>query len=185
MDRHIAEVLARLPPATRDAVEVSGTAHAHRGWRSYTVLAFPEFDLCRPPQEVPQFDVVICEQVLEHVADPAVAAKTLRHLARPGGTVVVSTPFLLRIHPSPRDFWRFTPEGLTTLLERAGLEVDVTRSWGNAACVRSNLRRWRAYRKWHSLRNDPDLPLVVWAIARRPDSAGNASAPSRRKATAS
>jgi hypothetical protein len=34
--------------------------------------------------------------------------------------------------------------------------------------VIGNLRRWSAYRRWHPLRNDPDLAVQVWAFARNP-----------------
>ncbi|MGH2637633.1 MAG: methyltransferase type 12, partial [Actinomycetota bacterium] len=64
------------------------------------------------------------------------------------------------------DYWRFTPRGLRTLLERAGLEVERVESWGNRQCVKGNFNRWSAYRPWHSLRNEPDFPLQVWAFAR-------------------
>jgi SAM-dependent methyltransferase len=168
MDRSIDEVLDRLDRSRLDAVEVSGTAHRDRGWRSYASLAYPSFDLCDPPAEMPQFDVVLCEQVLEHVVDPYRAARMLHNLTRPGGTIVVSTPFLLRIHQSPGDYWRFTPDGLAILLRSAGLDVASARSWGNAACVRGNFRRWKVYRPWHALHDDPDLPVVVWAVATRP-----------------
>ena len=67
-----------------------------------------------------------------------------------------------------QDYWRFTPRGLRTLLERAGLEVDAVGSWGNRRCVAGNLDHWPAYRRWHSLRDEPDLPVQVWAFARRP-----------------
>jgi 2-polyprenyl-3-methyl-5-hydroxy-6-metoxy-1,4-benzoquinol methylase len=154
---------------TLDAVEVSGSAHRDKGWKSYTTLEYPAFDLCNPPQTIPQFDVVICEQVLEHVVDPIKAVKTLFRLAMPGGTVVVSTPFLIPVHGAPGDFWRFTADGLEMLLRSAGLEIVVVGSWGNAACVRANFRRWRAYRWWQTLANDPNLPVVVWAFARRPE----------------
>ncbi len=39
---------------------------------------------------------------------------------------------------------------------------------GNRACVVGNLSRWSAYKPWHSLRNEPDLPLQVWAFATNP-----------------
>jgi SAM-dependent methyltransferase len=168
MDGSINDVLSSLDTASLDAVEVSGTAHQNRGWRSYASLEYPAFDLCEPPEPLTQFDVVVCEQVLEHVVDPSRAARTLHDVARPGGMVIVSTPFLLRIHESPGDFWRFTPAGLARILEGAGLDVAAVHSWGNAPCVRGNFRRWRAYRPWHSLRNEAGLPVVVWAFAYRP-----------------
>ena len=139
-------------------------------------LDYPAFDLCAPLADELRdaFDVVLCEQVIEHVVDPMAAAVNLRGLARPGGHVVVSTPFLIRVHELPelglRDYWRFTPRGLRALLERGGLDVDAVESWGNRRVVTGNLGHWPAYRRWHSLRNEPDLPVQVWAFARRPGS---------------
>jgi SAM-dependent methyltransferase len=164
--------LASLGASTLSAAEISGEAHAGRGWREYASLMYPGFDICAPVAEPGRFDVVLCEQVLEHVPDPWAAAANLRELCAPGGHVVVSTPFLIRIHELPafdmRDYWRFTPRGLRTLLEAVGLEVTEVSSWGNRDCVVGNFDRWPAYRLWHSLRDEPDLPVQVWAFARRP-----------------
>jgi SAM-dependent methyltransferase len=154
------------------AAEISGSAHALRPWRSYVSLDYPEFDLCAPLEGRERFDVVICEQVLEHVLNPDAAAANLRGLCVPGGNVIVSTPFLIRVHELPAygmpDLWRFTPGGLRVLLERAGLTVDSVHAWGNRRCVAGNLDRWPAYRRWLSLRDEPDLPVQVWAFARNP-----------------
>jgi SAM-dependent methyltransferase len=172
LNRAVERHLDLLGPASLRAVEISGGAHAARGWASYTRLDHPEFDLCAPLENRGMFDVVICEQVLEHVSDPCAAARNLRGLCEPGGHVVVSTPFLVRVHELPEygmgDYWRFTPRGLRTLLEGAGLEVEEVGAWGNRDAVRGNLDRWSAKRPWHSLRNEADLPLQVWAFARNP-----------------
>lgn len=168
VDRHI----ERLGPARLSAAEISGAAHASKPWRRFSSLDFPAFDLCAPLGDHETYDVVICEQVIEHVIDPCAAAANLRGLCSSGGHVIVSTPFLVRVHELPmygmRDYWRFTPRGLRTLLERAGLEVESVQSWGNRRCVTGNFDVWPAYRRWHSLRNEPDLPMQVWAFARRP-----------------
>jgi SAM-dependent methyltransferase len=172
LNRAVNRHLRSIDPSRLSAAEISGTGHARRPWRRYVHLDYPEFDLCAPLREHDTFDVVICEQVIEHVVDPCAAARNLRELCVPGGHVVVSTPFLVRVHELPmygmRDYWRFTPHGLRTLLERAGLEVETVGSWGNRACVLANFDRWPAYRRWHPLRNEPDLPVQVWAFARRP-----------------
>lgn len=168
MDRHV----EALGPRTLTAAEISGDAHASKPWREFTSLDYPAFDLCAPLEGHDAYDVVICEQVLEHVVDPWAAARNLRGLCVPGGHVIVSTPFLVRIHELPAygmpDFWRFTPRGLKTLLEAGGLEVSSVGSWGNRSCVTGNFDRWPAYRRWHSLRDEPDLPVQVWAFARNP-----------------
>ena len=172
MNRAVNEYIASLEPPRRAAVEISGEAHASKPWKEYTALMYPDFDLCAPLEERRRFDVVICEQVLEHVVDPWAAASNLRALCAAGGRVIVSTPFLVKVHELPLfgmgDYWRFTPRGLRTLLERAGLEVETVESWGNRLCVVGNFNRWSARRPWHSLRDEPDFPLQVWAFARNP-----------------
>lgn len=173
MSAAVEERLASLQLAQLSAAEISGAAHAGRPWREFTSLDFPEFDLCAPLAQARRssYDVVICEQVLEHVIDPCAAARNLRELCVPGGLVIVSTPFLVKVHELPiyamRDYWRFSARGLRELLERAELEVEQVGSWGNRQAVIGNLRGWSAYRRWHSLRNEPDFPVQVWAFARR------------------
>jgi SAM-dependent methyltransferase len=167
------QFIGSLGPWECTAAEISGDTYARGQWKEYTTLMYPEFDLCAPLSVDRGFDVVICEQVLEHVPDPCAAAANLRGLCAPGGHVIVSTPFLVRVHELAlflmRDYWRFTPRGLEILLERAGLEVVAMGSWGNRQCVIGNFNRWSAYRPWHSLRNEPDFPVQVWAFARRPE----------------
>jgi SAM-dependent methyltransferase len=162
--------LSSLDPPSKTAAEISGDAQARHPWKQFTSLNYPEFDLCAPLERHGAFDVVICEQVLEHVVDPLAAAANLRGLANPGGHVIVSTPFLIRIHELPmfgmHDYWRFTPRGLRKLLEHVGLTVDTVASWGNRSCVIGNFDRWPAYRRWLAVRNEPDLPVQVWAFAR-------------------
>jgi SAM-dependent methyltransferase len=164
--------LAALGYSELAAAEISGDRYAARPWRSYESLDYPAFDLCAPLGDRRTYDVVICEQVLEHVLDPRAAAANLRGLCAPGGHVVVSTPFLIRVHELPAygmpDLWRFTPRGLRRLLEDAGLLVDSIEAWGNRDCVVGNFDRWAAQRPWHSLRNEPDLAVQVWAFARNP-----------------
>jgi len=171
MDREIDAFLRSLSPTSLAAVEISGEAHRDRQpWRSYLTLDYPAFDLCSPPDPLPgRFDVVLCEQVLEHVPDPIRAVQTLFDLCLPGGTAVISTPFLVKVHPYPHDYWRFTEEGLQTLLAYVGFRVERTGAWGNAAAVRANFVGWALYRPWRSLRNNPELPISVWAFAHRPN----------------
>ncbi len=172
VDRHV----EALGPSALEAAEISGADHAAKPWKRFRSLDYPAFDLCAPlSHELREaFDVVLCEQVIEHVVDPRAAASNLCGLVRPGGHVVVSTPFLIRVHELPewglKDYWRFTPRGLRTLLEGGGLEVDEVGSWGNRSVIAGNLDHWPAYRRWHSLRAEPDMPVQVWAFARRPTS---------------
>ena len=172
LNRAVHRRLQSLDPSRCDAAEISGDAQAGLGWRSFTSLDYPAFDVCAPTGNEGSFDVVICEQVIEHVIDPFLAVRNLRALTRPQGHVIVSTPFLIRVHELPaygmRDYWRFTPNGMRRLLESAGLTVEEIGSWGNRRVVAGNFDRWPGLRRWHPLGNEPDLPVQVWGFARNP-----------------
>lgn len=72
------------------------------------------------------FDAVICIQVLEHVENPLLAAKEIIRVLKPGGSLLVTVPFLAFYHgkkcrnhapdhESYPDLWRFTYQGLEQL----------------------------------------------------------------------
>jgi len=79
------------------------------------------------------YDTVLCSEVLEHVAHPIDAVREFARVLRPGGTVIVTVPFLGRLHEEPNDFQRFTEHGLRLLLSEAGLEVEFVKPTGSVA----------------------------------------------------
>ena len=91
-------------------------------------------------------------------------------MLRAGGYFLVSTPFLVRIHDYPVDCTRWTEIGLKYFLAECGFALDgiQTGSWGNRACVKANFGGWVRYRRrLHNLKNEPDVPYHVWALARK------------------
>jgi len=133
--------------------------------RNYSSADFPEFDICKQALDR-TFDVVIADQVLEHVADPHAAARNIRAMVREGGYALVATPFLFRVHARPHDYSRWTEAGLKELLSHAGFTTIITDSWGNKACAKAHIGGpVRDYGLWRSLHNDPEYPIQVWAIA--------------------
>lgn len=78
-------------------------------------------DLCRCNEAlIPDgsFDVVVCTEVLEHVAQPFDAVAEIRRVLKPAGVALVTTPFNFRIHGPLPDCWRFSEHGLRRLFER-------------------------------------------------------------------
>ena len=89
------------------------------------------------PVEDGSFDLVLCNQVLEHCDDPARAVSELRRVTASGGRVLASTHGVMPYHPSPTDYWRWTHAGLARLFVENGewASVRVTPASGTAACV--------------------------------------------------
>jgi len=79
------------------------------------------------------YDTVLCSEVLEHVSHPIAAVNEFVRVLRPGGTLIVTVPFLGRLHEEPNDFQRFTEHGLRLLLSDAGFEVELVIPTGSVA----------------------------------------------------
>ncbi len=88
------------------------------------VVENPAADLLGPVEALPvedgSFDLVLCNQVLEHCDDPAQAVRELRRVTAPGGRVLASTHGVQVYHPSPNDLWRWTHAGLERLFRDNG-----------------------------------------------------------------
>ena len=87
----------------------------------------------------PQFDLIICNQVFEHVDDPFAAARSVALLLAPNGLLFFSAPFLEPFHRMPGDFFRFTPDGAATIFTRAGLQIVERRKVGDALLTTGHL----------------------------------------------
>jgi ubiquinone/menaquinone biosynthesis C-methylase UbiE len=82
------------------------------------------------------FDTALMGELLEHLERPADGLAEAHRLLRPGGKLIVTTPFIWPLHEEPRDFFRYTPHGLRYLLAAAGFtDVDVQPLSGQWATI--------------------------------------------------
>lgn len=73
-------------------------------------------DLCEYDFEENSFDTVVVSEVLEHLHAPHLGVDNVYKALKPGGLLIVTTPFIFPIHDKPYDYFRFTKYGLKHLL---------------------------------------------------------------------
>lgn len=78
------------------------------------------------------FDLIMCLEVLEHVADWDVAFKNFSSLLKVGGRLVITAPQFFYLHEEPYDFWRPTMHVFEYFALRHGLRVTLTIKGGDA-----------------------------------------------------
>lgn len=157
-----------------DAMEISA-GEFWRGlpFKSFATMDYPQYDITK--DALPRtFDLIIADNVFEHLTYPLRAARNVLKMLRPGGTFLNITPFMVRVHNIPIDCTRWTETGMKYFLIEAGFDPDgiETGAWGNRAVVKSDFTRWSRRGFWGSLKNEPRFPIQVWAFARAPQSPG-------------
>jgi SAM-dependent methyltransferase len=142
---------AWTPGLNGPTLDLGGKKHGRRGaftppehlrktWR------FANLDLANAPdcrckaESLPfkpaSFESVVMTEVLEYLADPKAGVREIHRVLRPGGTALLSIPFMVSNH-FDRDFdlTRFSEAGLRTLVAGTGLEIQALEPMGSAAVV--------------------------------------------------
>jgi SAM-dependent methyltransferase len=79
-------------------------------------------DITALPFRPSAFDAIKATEVLEHVPDAAAALAECARVLEAGGHLVLTAPFLERIHADPGDYARFTETMWNRLLDEAALK---------------------------------------------------------------
>lgn len=138
---HIAFVSRHVTPrldAGLTAVEFGGSngfvATLFKGVDYEVAPNAPEVDVQNLAAYAPDaYDFVILDEILEHVERPWVAVEEVRRILKPGGCLIMSSPFMIAEHKVPKDYWRFTKDGARILL--SNFTTVETHSWGNPGSV--------------------------------------------------
>jgi SAM-dependent methyltransferase len=106
----------------------------------------------RIPLATATVDCALCTEVLEHCPNPLELLQEVQRVLKPGGSLILTVPFLWPLHEVPYDWCRFTPFALQHLLEVAGFQVDDLRSLGGYdRCLAQMLALWvrrRPMNRW-------------------------------------
>jgi SAM-dependent methyltransferase len=62
--------------------------------------------------------LVLNLESLEHLPAPQKAIDEVHRVLRPDGLLILTTVMHFKIHRAPKDYWRFTPDGMELLLSR-------------------------------------------------------------------
>jgi SAM-dependent methyltransferase len=170
-DESTKHLVSDINPELLEVLEISGNLWEKQfQYKSYNNLFYPDFDIQNVDNYIKTYDLIILEHVLEHVTEPCRAIQNVFKLLNPSGYILITTPFLVKIHNAPQDCTRWTPIGLRNLLINEGFDKNnmVTGQWGNKACIKSNFKHWVKYNPlFHSLKNEEMFPAVVWCLARK------------------
>lgn len=119
--------LAQLPSSELDVLDVGGRIQPYRTLianrlRRYIAVDLrltPLVDVVARAEQLPlgnaRFDLVICTQVLEYVAQPSVVVGEIHRVLKPGGAFLLSVPSACPMD-AEEECWRFLPTGLRHLL---------------------------------------------------------------------
>jgi len=118
-------------PLGRWNLYIGGAGRAVPGYLNLDLFATPGVDVLADAEALPfpgdVFTRVECDAVLEHVRDPQRVMREITRVLAPGGYAHLVTPFCHPFHEYPRDYRRFTIDGLKEL-NGGSLEV-VAEGW--------------------------------------------------------
>ena len=71
------------------------------------------------------FDTVLCLNTLEHIFNYGQFLSEAKRVLKPKGKIVLAVPFLVQVHPSPKDYFRYSEQALKLMFETNGFEQVV------------------------------------------------------------
>lgn len=102
MQRSSRKIIQDLKPPTLDVAEISGKWGQVFNFKSYNRFLYPKYDICAGPYmddegKPRKFDLIMANQVWEHLDRPYAATKNVRRMLKKGCTFLGGSTVLCAI----------------------------------------------------------------------------------------
>src|SRR5579871_397398 len=145
-------------PLGRWNLYIGGAGRRVDGYVNLDLFAVPGVDVAADASHLPFpsgiFQRVECDAVLEHVHDPEQVVREIHRVLAPGGYVHLVTPFCHPFHEYPKDYRRFTLDGLKVLGSRMEVVAEGWRTGPTATMLVMTLEYAKLL-----------LPFRAWRVA--------------------
>ena len=143
-------------PLGRWNLYVGGAGSRVDGYVNVDLVALPGVDVVANAEQLPfrgsTFQRVECDAVLEHVECPDPVMREIERVLTPGGFAHIVAPFCHPFHEYPRDFRRFTPDGLKQLAGSLEVVAEGWRTGATATLLVFVLEYVKAWLPWRPAR---------------------------------
>jgi SAM-dependent methyltransferase len=164
----------------RRQVEALGFSYAGTDARqtpegSVDFVALIDGELPEGLERAAPFGLILCTELMEHVADWKTAFANLARLTDVGGIVILTCPFVFPLHEEPYDFWRPTPHALRQFATDAGFAVVESEKAGTIwdvlgtviGCVRTDFPGPSLVSRFAGFVRRRTLAGARWAVRKR------------------
>lgn len=121
-------LIQRMPDSFTGLNIGAGNTRLHKNIKNLELEPGENIDYVGTVLQLPckdeDFDLVIAQEVLEHVDNPQKAVSEIYRVLKTGGFFYLQLPFIIGFHPCPNDYWRFTHEGIRELIGHSNFRID-------------------------------------------------------------
>jgi SAM-dependent methyltransferase len=143
-------------PLGRWNLYIGGAGSSVPGYVNLDLFPLPGVNVVATAEQLPfppnLFQRVECDAVLEHVVDPGAVMREIERVLAPGGFAHLVVPFCHPFHEYPRDFRRFTPDGLQLLKGNLDVVAEGWRTGPTATLLVFVLEYVKTWLPWRPLR---------------------------------
>lgn len=135
------------------------------------VHPWKEIDVVADAHDLPfsdsSVDGIIFSWVLEHMKNPEKVISEMHRVLKSGGYLYLSTNFITPYHPSPKDYYRWTADGLRVLLKDFNI-IELKPHVGPTCAFLSVFQEWLALALSFNIKILKDFLWIFFVVVTSP-----------------